>query len=424
MVYKKYIKRNGKLYGPYTYHSRRVNGKVISEYRGTSNNNYKNVLVFVFGILALILLAFFFFNLNGKITGYTLSEPNINLSDETMIYPVVYFTLISNQSVEIPAETEEIPEEIEEIPEESNHELNLNESDINNTNITKIPENESKELFNETIENEKPIIEPEEIINNSVEETTNAENVTQEITEDELVEEETPEITQEQSEKPAETSLTEEIPAPITGNIISKIFNGISNFFLGVIITGKTISELTTEIYGETSFDNPFVYKLKEGEIVQLVPGSVRTDSKSLDDNIIKFIYQGDEVFITTNYSEFAENISIINLTNQSQEIINPISFDITPLNNEEKEFLSATLGNISIQTINSELHNGRYEIEYKLGDYNVKYSYDAKISNESLDLEMEKDRIKWLRNIINKLSEEETTSEIAPQFILNYSLE
>ena len=38
MAYKKYIKRNGKLYGPYLYHSRRVNGKVISEYQGTGRN--------------------------------------------------------------------------------------------------------------------------------------------------------------------------------------------------------------------------------------------------------------------------------------------------------------------------------------------------------------------------------------------------
>ena len=39
MAYKKYIKRGGKIYGPYIYHSRRVNGRVISEYRGTGKEN-------------------------------------------------------------------------------------------------------------------------------------------------------------------------------------------------------------------------------------------------------------------------------------------------------------------------------------------------------------------------------------------------
>ena len=34
MAYKRYIKRGDKVYGPYVYHSRKVNGKVISEYHG------------------------------------------------------------------------------------------------------------------------------------------------------------------------------------------------------------------------------------------------------------------------------------------------------------------------------------------------------------------------------------------------------
>ena len=44
MVYEKYIRKNGKLYGPYTYHSKRVGGKVVSEYHGTKkptkNHNF------------------------------------------------------------------------------------------------------------------------------------------------------------------------------------------------------------------------------------------------------------------------------------------------------------------------------------------------------------------------------------------------
>ena len=35
MAYKKYIQRNGKLYGPYLYESKRVDGKVVSEYHGS-----------------------------------------------------------------------------------------------------------------------------------------------------------------------------------------------------------------------------------------------------------------------------------------------------------------------------------------------------------------------------------------------------
>ena len=70
MVYKRYIKRGGKVYGPYVYHSRKVNGKVISEYHGTSKkvdrkkkqkaliNSLKFVGIILFSLF-LIYLAFF-----------------------------------------------------------------------------------------------------------------------------------------------------------------------------------------------------------------------------------------------------------------------------------------------------------------------------------------------------------------------------
>ena len=37
MVYKRYIKKGGKLYGPYTYESKRINGKVVSRFIGISS---------------------------------------------------------------------------------------------------------------------------------------------------------------------------------------------------------------------------------------------------------------------------------------------------------------------------------------------------------------------------------------------------
>ena len=39
MAYKRYIKRGGKVYGPYIYKSRKENGKVISEYVGRGKLN-------------------------------------------------------------------------------------------------------------------------------------------------------------------------------------------------------------------------------------------------------------------------------------------------------------------------------------------------------------------------------------------------
>ena len=76
MVYKKYIKRNGKLYGPYIYESKRVNGKVISEYHGSEEPkkekgvkinkfNYKKIFLFFIGAILLAVLIYFFIFLRG-----------------------------------------------------------------------------------------------------------------------------------------------------------------------------------------------------------------------------------------------------------------------------------------------------------------------------------------------------------------------
>src|SRR3989344_5009158 len=68
MAYKKYIERNGKLYGPYIYSSKRVDGKVISEYHGTGQNSYKRFL-WIFAGIFLVLAIFYLLFFNKGITG-------------------------------------------------------------------------------------------------------------------------------------------------------------------------------------------------------------------------------------------------------------------------------------------------------------------------------------------------------------------
>lgn len=72
MAYKRYIKKNGKLYGPYTYHSKKENGKVISKYLGKSKpkKNY-NQIIFLGAIFLFIFVSLFFvvkLNLTGKVS--------------------------------------------------------------------------------------------------------------------------------------------------------------------------------------------------------------------------------------------------------------------------------------------------------------------------------------------------------------------
>lgn len=72
MAYKKYIEKNGKIYGPYIYHSKRVDGKVVSEYHGVKKEKkvspkipkeVKSRRTLVFGAGILIVLAFVFWTI-------------------------------------------------------------------------------------------------------------------------------------------------------------------------------------------------------------------------------------------------------------------------------------------------------------------------------------------------------------------------
>ena len=95
MVYKKYITRNGKKYGPYYYESYRENGKVKTRFvsgpkiRDKFKNNKKIIsLFFIFGIF--LFLGFLFFagfsdnqglNSGSGILGFVINE-NIDEADK------------------------------------------------------------------------------------------------------------------------------------------------------------------------------------------------------------------------------------------------------------------------------------------------------------------------------------------------------
>ncbi|HTZ41824.1 MAG TPA: hypothetical protein VMC07_01290, partial [Candidatus Omnitrophota bacterium] len=94
-MYKKYIERDGKKYGPYVYHSRKINGKVISEYHGKSGkkNHLKHIIISL-SIFAIFLFVFLILensnyieriektigNSFNSITGLSVEE---NLTNET-----------------------------------------------------------------------------------------------------------------------------------------------------------------------------------------------------------------------------------------------------------------------------------------------------------------------------------------------------
>ncbi len=192
MAYKRYIEKNGRLYGPYVYHSRKINGKVISEYHGKGSVKKKNY----FGYLLIgFVLAIFLF------TGFVLVDD----SDSFTFFSDLNFNsiktitgFVTSGEIELNKNQSETPNEIlnEEIidvaietifnetiaPDQTkSNGTSINNFIINETNINVLEVNETiLEIGrNITLENSTIIIEEnftENIVNKTFE-TGNQTNV-------------------------------------------------------------------------------------------------------------------------------------------------------------------------------------------------------------------------------------------------------
>ena len=91
MVYKRYIKKNGKLYGPYEYKSKKVDGKVVSEYLGGPNDKSKKKIsqkFFLFSLVFILIIAgiFLISNFNSNVeTNYESLEINYQDVDSQQV---------------------------------------------------------------------------------------------------------------------------------------------------------------------------------------------------------------------------------------------------------------------------------------------------------------------------------------------------
>jgi hypothetical protein len=178
MSYKKYIKRGSKIYGPYLYHSKKVNGRVTSEYLGKGEEKKNRTFpIFLLVIIALLFLSLVLIPANNKnqidfsklfasfknsLTGFSISENLENktveqvteaIISENITTPeiIINETLVeenatqeeqTNQPIELTNETlivsnnTMIPEENETISKEISNQTNITTPAIQETNIT------------------------------------------------------------------------------------------------------------------------------------------------------------------------------------------------------------------------------------------------------------------------------------------------
>ena len=474
MAYKKYIEKNGKIYGPYVYHSRRVGGKVISEYHGIKKEEKKNrkKLIIVLGTILFLFLISWIIFFSIQFSGRVILNIEENYQEGEVIQGKINFEL--KQGELLPYDTKIIIENAENF-----YEFNL--SDLVDTNPT-----EGK-YFIEKIEltgegkgygiaGQKEIIPPVFFKLNI---TSKKQNKTEE--------ESTP-IEENQTEE-----ITEESPTPITGNIINSI-----PLFFRTILTGKIIEE---EIQGDVSKNNPAEYNIPENSNIEIISGSVKTEEKELPENTLNINIENNKVIISTDYSEITEgfgeeyleeeikifpinlndlNISLEegditikmiyqekeiysiqdqispeqpteepteeepepleNITNETQSITNETNFTIEKINisienitidltfeqinltEKEKQLLKDEIGLVIVQT-KVNIYKNKFNVIFTLGDYTMEHHYNINLNETDFKKQIDRDRIIWLKDLTNKFSEETYLTERREDLDENYTV-
>jgi len=497
MAYKKYIRRNGKLYGPYLYESKRVDGKVVSEYRGSEEvskipkikpHHYKKIffiLLAIFFVGVLIQFIFVFPNMN-KLSGKAVFEVDGSYKSGKPIDGIIRLSLSEGEF--LPASSKIVFENLG-----NTYEFPINQVIKESSSAGDYYLN-GKEIVGQGegygLEGER-IIYPELNFILQVYKETSEEEVIVEENVSEEVEEEVVE---------SDGSLDEIVgeASPITGDSIRES-RGILSSLFG--ITGMVSMEFQNEINGKVSKDKPFNYELQDGEKVELKHGSVYFGEEELNDGEIFIELKDNLVSVTTEYNfkengygeeylgdkkkTFSLDLSELNLTLQEgeisiklvyegeeivsiktlieedekiseeieeipeesqdeipeevqnqediveeisenetvEEIIDSSIWDISDfLTEEEKKILLNEFGEIQLKNVKSELFKGRIIRVYEIGEYSVEYSYDSSLNEDILEVQMERDRIKFLKDIANSISIEESSSKTLEGFQENYT--
>ncbi|MEM3405525.1 MAG: hypothetical protein QW117_00960, partial [Candidatus Pacearchaeota archaeon] len=337
MVYKKYIKRGNKVFGPYYYESYRKGEDIKKKYIGKKEDlkkikRIKNYLLFLFGFLFISFMIYSFIY-HPKISGKAIVklEPiykenetiegnlKIILKEGELIPKDSFIKIKLNEQEKIIPISELIKEE----PKEGNYY-------IENTNIEGFGEGYgfygTKEIYPEIsftlkikektkespIKNEESTRETQE--ESQEEFIKQTETTTQEEKSESISSEEPPETEkQEQQEK-------KEKESSITGAAI-------------------TTTKYTTE--GKVIKGNPFIYNLNEDETAEIVKGSVNIFGEPLDEKYLSLDIKDNKVIIKTEYVLFEKGFGKDYLNDRSKELkISLKNFDLKA----EKGILKAEL--------------------------------------------------------------------------------
>ncbi len=317
MTYKKFIKKDGKIYGPYIYHSRRENGEVVTEYLG-KNKNKKNLFLIIATVVILLSLSLFFYRffIGGVFvpTGRAILELHTDYKPNETLNGAMKLSL--NKGEFVPADSQVVINLAGEVHTYQLRDVITQKPNQGSFYVENLNLNGQGEGFGEAGAKESypdvnfeldvfssdTEIQPVSNENKTTEEKSNSENVTETPSESNTSSSgsvsnqtisggESTAVTTSPTENTGETPVTNE-GAPATGNFVKTIS--------GLVVS----SDVVDTIQGAVSFGNPYEFTLDSGTSASVKSGSVEVNGKKIDDSYVSIAIKDGQAVVTTTYKE------------------------------------------------------------------------------------------------------------------------
>lgn len=417
MAYEKYIKKDGKLYGPYIYHSKRVDGKVVSEYHGQKRTDIAKFL-WIIPLIILVIFGAYLIGQSGKIaTGYSILDLNANYQAGQTLTGEVKISL--QQGEFIPAASAVIFENagkkyeylLGDLVSEQTAEGNffLKEKNISGFGFG-FGLAGTKEIY--------PEVQFILLVYSKANETENTESET--------------EISGTVSAGNDFTyALQEGERAELKPRSVKTNSSQLSENDVSLTIGGTLVSISTNYSEKEEGFGSDYIgEKIKEFSVnlnelnLLLEPGQLKAGIFYAEEKLISLETtiesEGEteistpEVQIQTETQTQIETtqpettLPTLNETQNKTQI--PIQEEIE-LTEEERAVLLQEFGDLSVEQ-EAKLRDNRIIVRYEIGEHWIEHSYSSNMDNETLNAFMKTDRVKWLKDIAQRLSQDETPEE------------
>lgn len=441
MAYKKYIKKNGKVYGPYVYHSKRVNGKVVTEYMGSKKRekNRKKILLLFFSliVLAAILFLSFFKGFTGKVVvDFDSSFVGDNFTGNLKI------TL--NKGELLPAESKVEIKNSDNYYEYSLNDLIDSEKNSGDFYLEGFDLSGNGDGFGELgffEENVQVFFSVKIFEEIEIEDENGTINV---IEEENIIQ--------------GDVSKDADFEYDLGGDFEYEIFDisseaiFLNDSVLDVFVEDNTLFVSTDysfkeEGFGEKYLEDDFVeYNIDFSKInLSLVEGDFSFNVYYLDDKIISYntmissLEEGeienvsndssgvldDEVNETDLNESFGEDLvnesfknktGVENVSNETfvlddvnfskEFVVGEMNLEVLSLSENEKQILRDNFGLVVVNTMVFD-YRDKILVRFELGDYFLEGFYDSDLSSNDFNELVERDRIIWLKDLVLSFSSE-----------------